>query len=113
MANAGSAERMPDRQMPSVVVLVLGMAYASTAYAQAARDGARNGTTAAPSRDRARLQQLQAIDSDLDIITFNHAQSAEQCERGVHYHGSFCERAWRAKERATDTLRTLLRASQC
>jgi hypothetical protein len=79
-AHAPSPPSPPSR----LVTLVLGMAFASSAFAAACT--ASSDTTSSAKRDRARLLALAAADHD--IVSLNKDVASSDCEGARHFRGS-------------------------
>lgn len=76
--------------LPTLDVLILGMAFVSAEYES--MSVARLDTTISALRDRARLLQLQLEQPQMKIITCNNNQSAKECEPQRHLKGGFDQR---------------------
>lgn len=91
---AAAAASAAASSLPSIDVLILGMAFVSAEFE--AMSVARPGTTVSAVRDRARLLELQRKNPHMKIITLNDNQTAEQCAPAQHVHAKFDQRS--AKE---------------
>lgn len=82
-----------------MATLILGMAFVTEEYSNqvlSKKTGNTNSViTNAPSRDRARLCELQKHEEFQNIVTLNFAQSAEDTEPGKHINGTFSSRTVR------------------
>jgi hypothetical protein len=75
------------------LVLVLGMAFVTAAYAAGAKAGARSETSSAPARDRARLIQLMLDHPEMRLVTLNNNQTAADCAPQRHLAAYFDRKA--------------------
>ena len=75
----------------SVAVLVLGMANAGPEYVSWSKGHV--GTTVSAKRDSFRLTELKKLHPEMDIVSMNDKQTAEECAPNKHFRGSFGPRS--------------------